>query len=374
MNILYISELPNLGGGETSLLNTLIEFKKSKYGIRCFLMCFEEGKLSEEARKNGINVIIYNLKKQIKNGKLIDVFNSIHNILKENLIEIVQSNEWWTSIAVGFISRSYFLKCRTIWMCHGQWYKFNYAKRLMINLFVNNIIAVSKAVEKNLYLNNIKNKKIYQIYLGVDIEKFAEGNSEKIRNEFQISLDTKLFAVIGRFQEIKGQDLVVNAIKELENDNLKYKIMFVGDSIFNYKKDDLYKKNILNYVNENNLNDKVIFTGVRTDISDILHGIDGLIVPSINESLGMVVLEAFAAGCLVISTPCDGPSETIDNMKTGILLRDRSVKSLVSVLRKYFNNEINIDKIKENERIEIKKYGIEKICDKYMEVYNRHFL
>ena len=51
--------------------------------------------------------------------------------------------------------------------------------------------------------------------------------------------------------------------------------------------------------------------GERDDIPSVLKEIDYLVIPSDNESFGMIAIEALAAGTMVISTPNDGVSEIL---------------------------------------------------------------
>ena len=57
------------------------------------------------------------------------------------------------------------------------------------------------------------------------------------------------------------------------------------------------------------LSDKVIFTGVRSDVNDLMQGMDVFLFPSLYEGLGIVLIEAQAAGlkCIISDTiPKDG--------------------------------------------------------------------
>lgn len=373
MNVLYISELSNLGGGETSLLNSLKEFNKSNYKITPYLLAFEEGKLTEESRDNNIETIILDLRISPKNKKIIRIFKNViqlKNIIKKKSISVIQTNEWKTSVLISIINKVFKLQCKVIWVCHGQWYKFNSVKRILINSNIDIIIAVSQSVKDNLINNGIKEYIIKKIPLGIDIDYFASGEKGKIRNELKLSDCDKVFGIIGRFQEIKGQMLVVEAAKLLKKNNIKCKFLFIGDSIFGSDKDDQYKKKILGYIKENKLEEYFIFAGVRRDIPNILRDIDALIIPSINESFGMVVIEAFAAGCLVISTPCDGPKEIIKNKIDGIVLSRRDSDELQDYIKKVIANELGIEDIVNRQQEAIQDYKIGVICNKYIRLYN----
>ncbi|MDR3594808.1 glycosyltransferase family 4 protein [Clostridium sp.] len=370
MNVLFVSELSNLGGGETSLLNLIIEFNNNFNEINPVLLCFKQGKLTEESKTAEIKTIIYDYKEDIKKFKIISCIRKFNTIIKANKIDIIQTNEWKTGFLLSIISKMCFSKCKIIWICHGQWYHFNLIKRNMVNLFIDKIVSVSNIVKENLINNGIELKKIVKIPLGIDISKFDNCDSQKIRQELQLSKDEKVFATIGRFQEIKGQKLLIETAKELKVLGRKFKILFVGDSIFDNEKDDKYKRECLDMIKEYGLEEYFLFLGVRRDIGNILSGIDALIIPSVNESFGMVVIEALAAGCLVISTPCDGPNEIIQNGVSGFILSERTTECLKNIMEDILEDKIDFKEMAKKQKECSKDYSISKVCSMYTNEYN----
>lgn len=369
MNILYISELSNLGGGETSLLNLIMEFKNNFSDVKPILLCFNDGKLTEESIEGNVKTIVYDFIGDVKKFKFIRCIKKIKNIIASNKIEIIQTNQWKSAFILKVINKLCLLKCRVIWVCHGQWYKFNFVKKSLINLFIDKIVCVSTVVKDNLIRNGINSSKIVKIPLGIDINKFTNCDSKKIRREFKLSEDEKVFAVIGRFQEIKGQRLVIEAAKELKKLGRKFKILFVGDSIFENANDDIYKNECLNLIEEYGLKKYCLFLGVRRDIGDILTNIDALIVPSINESFGMVIIEALAAGCIIISTPNDGAKEIIRDGISGFILNVRTTRGLVDKMQQILDDKIDLREISENQKKDSKNYSITRICGMYKSIY-----
>ncbi len=372
MNILYISELSNLGGGETSLLNLINEFNKDIYDVNPILLCFGAGKLTEQSNKSGIKTIIYDIRTNFLSFNLIKIvltIKNIKNIIEENKIEVVQVNEWSTALFIKIISFFSKRKIKIIWICHGQWYAFNKVKSTLLNKSIDTIIAVSDCVKNNLMKNKVNESKIRKVPLGIDISLYSVAEKSSIKEELRIKEEVKTFAIIGRFQEIKGQKLVTEAIKRLKEMNIKCKFIFVGDSIFNNEKDNNYKKDIIGEIKSSNLQEYTEFVGVRLDIPNIIKAMDAIIVPSINESFGMVVIESMASGTLVISTPCDGPSEILRNNYTGLLLKERNSEQLVNVIKDLIDEKIDINKIVEKAKDEVENYSIQAVCQRYYEIY-----
>lgn len=369
MKILYVSELSEMGGGETSLLNTMIEMNNSFKECEITLLCYTDGELIEKAKKNNINTIVYNFKNDIRKLKVISTFLRLRKILKKNKLDIVHSNEVIPAIILGILIKVNRLDCKSIWTCHGQWYKFNFVKKFLIKKYIDKIIAVSNAVRSNL-LNYIDNSMIEKISLGINIDKFQNGEDSNIKKEFSITNNQLLISSIGRFQEIKGQKFAVEVCKLLSEEKIDYKFLMVGDSIFDNQKDEEYKKEVINLIKRYNLEKNIKLLGKREDIPDILKAVDILMIPSINESFGMVLIEAFAAECIVISNPCDGPKEIINNNENGILLEKRDPYLMRKEIIKLMNNNENIkSKIIQQLKSDKYNYDIKNMCEKYMAIY-----
>ena len=71
------------------------------------------------------------------------------------------------------------------------------------------------------------------------------------------------------------------------------------------------------------LADVVCFPGSRDDIPDVVHSIDLLVVPSLNEGFGRVIVEAAAAGVPAVGANAAGIPEVIRDGVTGVLVPPR---------------------------------------------------
>lgn len=75
------------------------------------------------------------------------------------------------------------------------------------------------------------------------------------------------------------------------------------------------------------------FLGWRDDIGAVLRGLDLLVVPSRQEGLPRVLLEAFSAGVPVVAFPAGGIVEAIDDEETGFLVPESSAAALAARLK-----------------------------------------
>src|SRR5262249_13945259 len=69
-----------------------------------------------------------------------------------------------------------------------------------------------------------------------------------------------------------------------------------------------------------NIGHRLIFTGQRQDVPQILRDVDVLIHPSLTEGLSNVILEAMAAGVPVVATRVGGNPELVEDGRTGWLV------------------------------------------------------
>lgn len=129
----------------------------------------------------------------------------------------------------------------------------------------------------------------------IDIPRYtySEAKRNHIREEFFIPDDILLIGHVGRFIEVKNHDFMIEIFKQVVQKTDKVMLMLVGEGYL--------QNNIRQKVRKLNLEDKVIFAGIRRDIDSIMSAFDIFIFPSIYEGLSVACIEAQAAGlpCLV---------------------------------------------------------------------------
>lgn len=123
--------------------------------------------------------------------------------------------------------------------------------------------------------------------------------SREVRKNFrkQLNIEGKfVLGHVGRFSPQKNHQRLIDIFKAVHDKNEKAVLLLVGDGEL--------RKSIEDKVEKLGLLNNVIFAGVRTDISQIMQAMDVFIFPSLYEGLGIVAIEAQAAGlpCIVADT------------------------------------------------------------------------
>ena len=134
---------------------------------------------------------------------------------------------------------------------------------------------------------------------GVDAEDFAYDNPEKFRTLIGLSADIPYLLFLGRLNEIKGPDLILEAFFELA-EQIPHHLIFVGP-------DEGMKRTLCRRINTQGLDHRVhFFDYVAGEMkSSAYHGAEVLLVPSRNEAMSIVALEAAVSGTpVLLSTEC----------------------------------------------------------------------
>ena len=141
----------------------------------------------------------------------------------------------------------------------------------------------------------IKGDRFFLLNNAIESEKYKYNHEarEKIRKEFNLPDDWKCIVIIGRVTEPKNPYGVIEIAEQLKAVEKKWKLLWVGKGEM--------QPEIEKIVKEKGLTDKVIFTGLRSDVCDVLQGADIFIMPSLWEGLPLAAIEAQASGipCLL---------------------------------------------------------------------------
>jgi len=106
-----------------------------------------------------------------------------------------------------------------------------------------------------------------------------------------------------------------------------------------------YHNKITYFVRENSLDGFVKFIGTVPDAEEFIGVLDLLIVPSFDEALPTVILEAFSIGIPVVASRVGGVPEIIEDRLSGFLFEAGDAEMLANCLLKIFNGDYLMDNI-----------------------------
>ncbi|OGC76077.1 MAG: hypothetical protein A2Z27_04235 [candidate division Zixibacteria bacterium RBG_16_50_21] len=181
----------------------------------------------------------------------------------------------------------------------------------------------------------------------VRVQRF-EGS---FRREIGVHPKHVLVGAVGRLVPIKGCAYLLKACADLLKSMPSTRLAFVGDGEL---REELKAEAALH-----GIENQVIFTGFRQDMENVYSDLNLLVIPSLNEGLPTVLIEALCAGVPVVATRVGAIPDLVDE-NSGIIVEPKDTKALSSAIRQMlqdpFRSLTNDVRKKNYERFSSKRF------------------
>lgn len=322
MRIMLLTTHIDIGGIGT--YTTTLAEALSQRGHRV-VVASSGGDLTDYLKKINIEHVRLNIrtKSEINPQVLIGSFN-LMNLLKENSFNLIHAQTRVTQFIACNMSR--FIKIPVVSTCHGFFKK--RLGRLLFPCWGRRVIAISEAVKNHLIKDlNVKEDIIKVIHNGIDIQKFSVHYSPSEILEFKKQFGLKdgpVIGIIARLSSVKGHNFLIQAFSQVLKTKPNAQLFVVGSGP--------EKDNLLDLVKTLGINKNVIFQMPISDTTKPLSVMDIFVMPSIQEGLGLSIMEAMAAGRPVIATDVGGVSTLVKDKDTGFLIPPQDAGKLSSTI------------------------------------------
>jgi glycosyltransferase involved in cell wall biosynthesis len=187
-------------------------------------------------------------------------------------------------------------------------------ERLMA-LITDRLIALTKG-EKDDYIGLSVGdpKEIVTIHSGIDVDRYmkVQVNVEEKRRALGLDPKALIVGTVGWLLPIKGPIYLLKAMEEVWKDHPETSLVYVG-------KGDL-EEELKREASVMGVSQRVWFLGWRDDIPEIMHILDIFVLPSLNEGMGRVLVEAMAAGRPVVASNTGGIPDLVVQGENGLLV------------------------------------------------------
>jgi glycosyltransferase involved in cell wall biosynthesis len=339
MKILYVIDNLEFGGGERGFLQIIKGLDKEKYII--YTVSKPDGEFGKKLVEMDIHLEPLNMESRFNPFTILKLMR----IIRKKCVHIVHSQgaraDFFARVAVKATGRSYLVS--TVQM-PVEGYNVNPFKKLIYMVFdrfserfVDRFIVVSERLRKILTeKHRISPDRVVKIYNGIEIDEYmpniekVRSQKSEVRREFGLADSVPVIGAIGRLTWQKGLEYLIEAVPDVLKKHPEAMFLIVGEGPL---KDKLKAKS-----EELRVEDKVIFTGFRTDIKEVLSAIDILVIPSLLEGFPMITLEAMAMAKPIIATNINGITEQITNGINGILIPPKDPSAIAQATITLINN------------------------------------
>ncbi len=309
MNILFITNHLNTGGITSYVFTLSSGLKKRGHNV---YIASSGGELAFKFKEAGLDYIPIPMrtKKEIS-PKIIFSAIKLSGIVRENKIDIVHSHSRTTQVLGCLLQK--LTGARHIFTCHGF-----FKRRLLRKIFPcwgEKVIAISEQVREHLVKDfKLDEKKIVVIHNGIDLDRFqAQSPEHRAQSKRKLGLgEGPVIGIIARLSDVKGHQYLIEAMKTVLEKYPLAQLLIIGTG--------KTQKELIQLAGSLGVSNNVIFIPETQDTPSALAAMDIFVMPSIQEGLGLALMEAMTSGLAVIGSNVGGIKTLIQDGRNGLLV------------------------------------------------------
>jgi glycosyltransferase involved in cell wall biosynthesis len=374
MNVLLIQKISAIAGSEFYILKLLPELQKNGLNVRMVVMyepAYEKVIDEFTAKLDESNIPSH----RIIAGKFPgpSVIRKISNIISIHDISLVHSNLVFSDLTIGLTKLFSRKSFKIVSVKHG--YEATYAAKYGIDPSHKRIdftYVVFKLAESFVDRTIFITEGLQKLYVGLGITKLER--SEIIHFGFDFDDNYKVddslkfghpqLVIVGRLEHVKGHRFAFAALKTLKNKYPNISLVVVGWGSLT--------ENLKEMAQLAGLENNVHFVGRKTNPRDYMASSDVVLMPSVAEGFGIVLLEAASVKKPVVAFDVYSPKELFCHNKEILLAKAFDVEEYTNHIDSLLSNKDFYDEISENFFVKLKNYySLNRMVNQTIEAYNR---
>jgi len=335
-NILYIIPRFTTAGAETLVLQYARHAKDAGHDV-AVVSVVGGGELEAAFQELDISIHVAAKKDLFSSWRQ---FLRIKKYVQQFSPDIIHTHVFSADV-VGFLLCKY----TKVWIStqHNIGKEFSFIRKKVLSFclsYADAVTAVSDAVynfcRKDLRL---KNSSIEVIKNGVDTSKWT-----KIKGDI-LKQDTIQLASIGRLEPQKNHVFLLRSLANIDRSILWHMHIYGDGSL---------KKDLQTLAQQLHISEYITWHGVERDMEKVYRSVDVVVQPSRWEGLSLVVMEAMAAGRLVVASHAAG-AELIHDKKDGLLVDIEDDTAIATLMDSIDSHRTDMQKIAKQAQVHAKK-------------------
>ena len=337
------------------------------YKVDCAASLHDE--LESDLIKKGVKFFEIPFSRNPLDINNIKAFRKLINIQKEYQYDIVHVH---TPIAAmyGRLLKLKFSNLKTIYTAHGfhfykgapkiNWIIYYSIEKIMSKL-TDAIITMNEEDYNQALKFNIKNT--YKVNgVGIDLSYYNPKlhNKNEVRQELGLKKDDFVIVMIAEANKNKNHIQMIKAIEILKKKGIEVKVICAGRGPL--------LENIKEEIKKRELDENIFMLGVRKDIPKLITACDIGMLLSYREGLPRNIMELMAYGKPVIGTNIRGIRDLVYNNINGYIVDLNNPLKTSEIIDYIYNNRHLIESMSKNSFEIIKKYDIENIVSRIVEI------
>lgn len=294
------------------------------------------------------------------------LLRALRRLVAEHRIGLVHSHGYKTDVAARMciLPRS----VRRVATCHS-WYSDSFklqlyegVDKLVLRAF-DHVVAVSPQILRSVRRSGVHVERSSLVENGIAVPEASPAfDRRRLRDELQVPPGQPLILRVGRLAPSKGNHLLLRALAEVRV--LPWHLVLAGEGE--------EEEELRALAARLGLAGRVTFAGYRRDVADLLHLADLFVIPSLDEGLPIVLLEAMACGVPVLSSEVGAIGQVLRAEESGWLVPPGRVGPLARALERALTHpEEGRDLAEEARRQFHEQHSRMAMGQRYLQIYGR---
>ncbi len=359
--ILYLSRGKDIAGSQRQLLYLVNGLEGGHF--KPVVVCSEAGGFVSELRRRGIEAVVMSMRPWRKIRNAISRYSdskALEHFAREQDIKMVHCSYLWHNPYALRLAKNLSVPVVLHVRCpllpsQIKKHKCNQADA---------VIAISRRIEKQLLKAAVPAEKVVRVDDAVDTEWLKYCPTRNLRRENKIT-NSVVFGMIGKVCRQKRQMEFLYAAREILKKGYDAYFIIIGEETRGN-----YASMLSQYIRKHGLTKRVLFTGRREDMPEVLSSLDVLV----SLSGGSIMFEAMACGRTVISAGFTRKEDAVHlrDGETGILLSTLETKTLVNAMAHVAENAQLRQRLGSNAESWVKSHlSVETLVKKTQQLYER---
>jgi len=232
-------------------------------------------------------------------------------------------------LIIKLFSRAKFIYTKTNLEWENHYFNWQLKSRL-----ADRIVSISCATDRILIDNGFSDK-IVKIFSGLDLDRFKIQPEKRktLRDECGISTNALVYGCAAQIIELKGHLTLIEAFNSVAENHGDAHLMICGGN-----HGDAYYQKVLEAISTSPHTDRIHMLGTVSDMVGFYSAIDCFVLPSWNENLAYVYIEAMSCGRPVIGCRDGGTLDIIMHDETGYFVGVADAADLAKKMKYYVDN------------------------------------
>ncbi|HSV43514.1 MAG TPA: glycosyltransferase family 4 protein [Candidatus Bathyarchaeia archaeon] len=360
MRVLFLTTHFNMGGITRYILTLARELSAAGHPV---YVVSSGGDGLAELDSLGIGHFEVNIRtKFLLSSKILRAVPQLRRYVLEHEIDIIHAHTRVTQTLAALLSRITGVPYVTT--CHG-FFKAKWLRRTF-PFWGQRVIAISEQVQDHLKKDfRIPDEKIVLARNGIALDQFCPVSPQtkalkKKEHGFQ---DCLVIGIIARLSPVKGHRLLIHAMEEICSRLPQARLMIVGTGKEEHALSAL--------VRQLQLTKAISFYPSVNQTMEFLQVFDCFVLPSLQEGLGLSVMESQAAGVPVVASRVGGIPSLIEDGVDGLLVEPNRPDLLAGAVIRILQDRVLAEELARRAREKaVQEYGADKMTQKVLDAYH----